>query len=82
MPGLRAIWALCVTTSNIYDLVFGNSGPIIWDLFLFIRGLGLSFSRTVGKSSVKISNQSLNGGILKRLLQNNLNQEKNDRLIA
>lgn len=26
MPGLRAIWALCVTTSNIYDLVFGNSG--------------------------------------------------------
>ena len=26
MPDLRAIWALCVTTSNIYDLVFGNSG--------------------------------------------------------
>ena len=26
MPGLRAIWALCVTTSNIYDLVSGNSG--------------------------------------------------------
>ena len=28
MPDLRAIWALCVTTSNIYDLIFGNSGQI------------------------------------------------------